>query len=59
MSSEFTDLPKAEEIPHFFLACVVSNVLHLRFTELMPRAPGADRGSVRELQWTTCCVGVT
>lgn len=35
------DLPKAEEISHFLLAGVVSNVLYLRSIKLVPRAPRA------------------
>lgn len=37
-----SDLPKAEEVSHFFLARVVSNVLDLEFDKL---APGAQSNS--------------
>lgn len=51
------DVPKAEEISHFFLARVVSNVLHLEFNESVPEVPMVVRDSLREQRWTTCCAG--
>ena len=51
------DLPKAEEVSHFFLARVVSNVLHLEFNKSVPGVPMVIRDSLREQRWTTCCAG--
>ena len=49
------NIPKAEEISHFFLARVVGNVLHLDSGSQRLDCQGKFK-SVREQRWTTWCI---